>query len=319
MFAGSLPRMRSSGQRHRDLIIIGLGEALFDCFPDRSILGGAPLNFVVHAQQLLASRGQGVLVSRIGNDDLGKRLLHEAAARGVQTDYIQIDDRRPTGTVQVTVSPSGDPSYEILEGVAWDHLEFDEALERLSADCSAVCFGTLAQRSATTRETIQRFLSTAPHAIRLLDVNLRQHYITPQVLESSFKAANVVKLNEGELARAAELLPQYFGGATAVDDHVAALRDAFDLRTVALTRGSHGTVLYSADGRFESDPVLIPAAADADGVGAGDACCAGLVYGLLNDWPPDRTLELANRMGAYVASQPGGTPRIPQSILDKGD
>jgi fructokinase len=130
------------------------------------------------------------------------------------------------------------------------------------------------------------------------------------------KAANVVKLNESELARLVEMLPHYFGDARTVYEQADALRNAFELRLLALTRGCLGTVIFSDEGRFESEPESMPLAANADGVGAGDASCAGLVYGVLMEWPLDRTLKLANRMGAYVASQPGGTPLLDQSLLD---
>lgn len=298
-------------------IVLSLGEALFDCFPDRAILGGAPLNLLVHLQQLLGTHGRGILVSRVGRDELGQQVLDQLAERGVETDHVQLDYHRPTGTVQVTLSPTGEPSYAILENVAWDYIEWNGELQKLSADCAAICFGTLAQRSATNRETFGHCLTAAPNAIRLLDVNLRQHFITPVVMESSLRAANIVKLNDGELSRIVKLLPHYFAKAASTDERVCVLRNEFDLRLVALTRGERGTVLYCHEGRFEDRPVSMPPAADADGVGAGDACSAGLIYGLLQKWPIENTLRLANQMGAYVASQPGGTPRIPAWLLEQ--
>jgi fructokinase len=297
-------------------VVVSLGEALFDCFPDRSILGGAPVNFGVHVQQLVASKGQAILVSRVGDDDLGRDLLRQLGRRGIATERIQIDGQRPTGQVRVTVSPSGDPEFEIAKNVAWDYIAFEDSFEQLAKRCSAVCFGTLAQRSTASRATIHKFLALAPQAIRLLDVNLRQHYITPQILESSLAAANVVKLNEAELARASELLPNCVGDAATVDDQANALLNTFELKLLALTRGSKGTVFYAKERRIDSEPSSFPAVDNADSVGAGDACSAGLMYGLLMEWPLDRTLDLANRMGAFLASQPGGTPLLPESLLD---
>jgi fructokinase len=297
-------------------LVVGIGEALFDCFPERAILGGAPVNFIVHLQQLLGSNGRALLVSRVGDDELGRNLRQEIGSRRICTDLVQVDGRWPTGQVRVSVSPNGDPAFEIAENVAWDYVDFDESLALLAKQCSAVCFGTLAQRSEATRATIHRFLTSAPHAIRLLDVNLRQHFITAQILESSFKAATVVKLNEEELARTSELLSSSVDIAITVDEQANALLDAFGLKLLALTRGSRGTVLYSREGRIEAEPASFPAGDNADGVGAGDACSAGLMYGLLMQWPLDRTLDLANRIGAFVASQPGGTPPLPQSLID---
>jgi fructokinase len=269
----------------------------------------------VHLQQLLGPQGRGILISRVGRDDLGRQVIKQLAERGVETQYIQVDDKRPTGTVQVTLSPTGEPSYAILENVAWDHIEWNDELQQLSANCAAVCFGTLAQRSYTNRDTFGRCLDAAKNAIRFLDVNLRQHFITSSVIESSLQFANVVKLNDSELVRITELLPHHFSNVSSVDEQVSILRNEFALRLVALTRGERGTVVYCNEGRFEAPPVSVPPDADADGVGAGDACSAGLVYGLLQNWPPGRILRLANQMGAYAASQPGGTPRIPAWLL----
>lgn len=300
----------------RPITVVGLGEALFDCFPDCNILGGAPLNFTVHIQQLLGQRGHGVVVSRVGDDALGHEVIRQIQTRKIKSECVQVDSKRPTGTVQVTISPSGDPQYEISEDVAWDFIEFNDSLAELAANCNAVCFGTLAQRSQHSGNSIHQFLAAAPHAIRLLDVNLRQHYITAEILQTSLAAASAVKLNEEELARVAEVIPQSFGRASTTDDRARAMLNAFDLKLLALTRGPRGTVIYSGEGRYDTSPTQMPAAANADSVGAGDACSAGLIYGMLMQWPLEQTLDLANKMGAYVASQPGGTPLLHQSILD---
>jgi fructokinase len=308
--------MADDSNETRSPIVVALGEALFDCFPDRSILGGAPVNFIVHLRQLLSTEGKCMMVSRVGNDELGRELLKQVADRAVSVDFVQIDDERPTGQVRVSFSPTGEPQYEIAENAAWDNIAPDASLEQLARSCSAVCFGTLAQRSAGSRAAIHEFLTNAPQAIRLLDVNLRQHYITPEILESSLVASNAVKLNEEELVRAAELLPRRLAGAKLIDERAMALINEFNLRVLALTRGANGTVLFVKDRRIDAEPSSFPPASNADSVGAGDACSAGLVYGLLRRWPLDRTLELANRMGAFVASQPGGTPLLHPSLLE---
>jgi fructokinase len=221
--------------------------------------------------------------------------------------------------VRVELSSSGGPYYHIAENAAWDFIALQETARTLAARSSAVCFGTLAQRSPVSRETIQQFVTAAPQALRVLDVNLRQHYFTAAILETSFSIANVVKLNEEELTSMASILPDHIGGAKSTDERAAALVQSFDLEALALTRGARGTVLYSSDRRLEGEPVAATIAGEADDVGAGDACCAGLLYGLLRDWPWERTLELANRMGAYVASQPGGAPRLSAQLLEFAD
>jgi fructokinase len=305
----------SADEKPRPLVL-ALGEALFDCFPNRTLLGGAPVNFIVHMQQLLAaSGGESYLISRVGDDELGRQLIGEVSRRGVSTELVQVDPRHPTGQVRVEFSKSGDPHYQIAEDAAWDFIALEDGMRPLAARSSAVCFGTLAQRSPVSRETIQQLVAAAPQAIRVLDVNLRQHYFTPPILETSLSIANVVKLNEEELSSISSILPDHLGGAESTDERAAALVQFFSLKVLALTRGARGTVLYSSGRRLEGEPVAASITGEADDVGAGDACCAGLIYGLLQDWTWEQTLDLANRMGAYVASQPGGAPRLSGQLL----
>lgn len=299
--------------------IVGLGEALFDLLPDRQVLGGAPLNVIVHVQQLVAAlNGQAFMVSRVGSDVLGRRLLDELRARRMSTQYIQTDPDRPTGTVRVTFD-QGEPQYEIVRDVAWDRLEYTPDLRALVRSCQAVCFGSLGQRERPAQETICHFLQSAMGAIRLFDVNLRQRFYNARILRLSMELASVAKLNLTELPiviRELGLKPVGSSqGPNVLDDLVEALLKEFDLATVVLTRGAQGTVLYTRQGRLEGNPVHYPAQPDADSVGAGDACSAGLLVGMVLGWPPERTLALANRMGAYVASVAGATPILPVGMI----
>ena len=302
--------------------IVGLGESLFDVFPDRAILGGAPLNVAYHAHQLCsASGGLGVVASRVGTDELGRRVLEELRTRGLTTDCVQIDDRHPTGRVDITLR-HGEPTYDFLADVAWDHLEWTPRWQQLAETCDAVVFGTLAQRCPTSRATVQRFVEAARQAIRLFDVNLRVSFFDAESLRRGAELATAIKLNADELPIVLRLL----GLAGDVTD--SALRAESSggagrllqgfartgLRYVVVTRGEQGTELVSHDAsvigpvaRFERHP-------HADNVGAGDACSAGLLWGWLNGWAAERTVTLANRLGAFVASQPGATPVMPDDL-----
>ncbi len=310
----------------QDLVVVGIGEALFDCFPDHTTLGGAPVNFTVHIHQLLQSTGgQGAIVSRVGADPLGGEIQSSLAARNMSTAAIQVDPTRPTGTVSVTLTTDGQPTYEIAREVAWDVIEFDETSSALAGRCRGVCFGTLAQRSPQSRATIHRFLEATAGALRLFDVNLRQDYYAGDVLESSLLAATVAKLNAEELETIAEILPLdlpqvVVAGSGHEDARVDSLAEQLRLRyaldMVVLTRGSKGTALYSSEGKTDAPPPEFRPREDADSVGAGDACCAGVMYGLLMGWQPQDVLNLANRMGAFVASQPGATPQLSAELLE---
>lgn len=297
----------------QEITIVGLGEALWDLLPGGRVLGGAPLNVACGAHQLLAKNGgQGVVASRVGTDALGDEVVRDLAQRGMTTDYVQRDADHPTGTVNVELQ-DGQPSYEIVENVAWDEFELTPAWAELASRCTAVCFGTLAQRSPKSRQAIWQFLDAAPQAVRMLDVNLRQHFYDRAVLDESCRRATLVKLNAGELKVVAEQvgLPP---GET--NDQLASLLKRYELEAVVFTRGERGTMLVMENEIVDPEPVGYPAAANADSVGAGDACSAGTLVGWVRQMPPAQIIELANRMGAYVASQPGATPQLPPEIVD---
>ncbi len=298
----------------RRFSIVGLGEALFDVFPEAEMLGGAPLNVAVHAQQLGQPRGgAGIAVSRVGQDDLGQRVARELQDRGMDTSYLQTDPDHDTGRVYVGVDECGEPDYDIVGDVAWDWLQFDPDMEDLARRCDAVCFGSLAQRTAQSRNTIYRFLETAGRGIKLFDVNLRQNFHDQNVLRRSCELATSVKLNEDELPVVARTL-----GISADNEQaaVAALLKKYALQHVVLTRGEAGTVLHTATTRFDGKVPLYSRDPDADNVGAGDACAAAILVGLVLRRPMEAIVELANHAGAYVASQPGATPALPQGLLE---
>lgn len=288
-------------------VIVGIGEALFDLFPDGAqVLGGAPLNFAVHAHQI-GSRfgGDAYPVSRLGNDQLGRRARAAVAALSVSDAFLQTDPVRRTGVVNVTLDEQRQPSYEIATGVAWDAIEFDDGLRRLAESCNAVCFGTLGQREAASRATIQSFVAAAKGAIRLFDVNLRQHFHSPDLIRHCCELASAIKLNEEELARLPEMLGIH-------GDPIEWLGQEFDLDQILLTRGALGTTLYTPGGVFSGEPVRYPMERGADSVGAGDACAAAAVVALVRGLEPPEIVRMANHAGAFVASRAGATPILPE-------
>ncbi len=295
--------------------VVGLGEALFDRFPSGDVLGGAPLNGAVHVHQLgQRVGGRGVVVTRIGQDTFGQRLIDELHQRDMDTTYVQTDPDHATGMVYVSVDDAGQPDYEIVRDSAWDKLAYDPDTEQLAARCDAVCFGTLAQRDAQARSSIKHFLHDARRAIRLFDVNLRQNYYDQRLLVSSCENATVIKLNIDELPIVARLLG-VGSDNDATEARVQSLRKRYGLKYVALTRGSQGTQLFTENNIHTGAVPTYPAVADADSVGAGDACTAGLIIGMLLRKTPDKIVELANHAGAFVASQRGATPTFPDNLL----
>lgn len=295
-------------------LIVGFGEALVDVLPSGEVVGGAPLNFSLRAAQLCQPLGwTAAMVSRLGVDKRGEQILELLRESSLDTSAIQVDSQRPTGFVNVTLD-DGHPSYEIGKDVAWDAIAFDEPTSALARRASAVCFGTLAQRSATTHESLLQFLNTADRAVKVLDINLREPFPELEIIRSSLSAADVLKCNEEELVQLADWLQ-----LAAQKDAVAIaeeLQNSYSLRSVFWTRGSRGCVLQR--GRQLVDAVVpqdLPQDPNADSVGAGDAASAALVVGLVADWPAEKLVRLANYCGAFVASRRGGTEPLPNEIL----
>ena len=293
------------------LTIVGLGEAVFDVFPDKEVLGGTSLNVAVQAHQLLEPMGgQGVLLSRIGSDALGERLQREFRERNLPLEHVQVDALKPTGQVLVQFI-DGAPRYEIVVDTAWDHLQFGEAEAALAPACHAVSFGSMSQRHPVAHAATQAFLADAKEALKIFDVNLRMDLFTAEVLDEGCRVAALVKLNDEEIDPVADLLQLPAGEPRA---RVEAMRAQYNLEAVIFTRGKAGTAACTTDGWLEGEPASFPAAENADSVGAGDACTAALLLGRLlgRDWPA--TLDLANRHAAYVASQPSATPVLPAEV-----
>lgn len=294
-------------------MIVGLGETLFDQFPNRSVLGGAPVNAAIHAHQLASVwGGQGVVATRIGADSLGQRVITELARRGMSTHAVQRDVEHATGTVDVQVQ--GDEArYQFAADVAWDYLEWSPELEYLARQCRAVTFGTLAQRGRVSRETIRHFLNNAVQAVRLFDVNLRQRFFNKERLLHSCKLATHIKMNKDEWLVVSELLGETYSSS---DPEVSVQKwiRKLNLRGAVLTDGSRGTTIIDHDRVIKGKPVSFDKAHDADSVGAGDACSAAILMGLVMEWDPERMVEVANRAGAAVASHPGATPILPRDV-----
>lgn len=283
--------------------IVGIGEVLWDLLPGGRQLGGAPANFTYHATALGADTR---LVSRVGRDALGHETLERLTQLGVSTECVEVDEELPTGSVGVTVNADGQPQYEIFENVAWDAIRGEAAARQAGAD--AVCFGSLAQRNAISRASIQALVSAAPAtALRIFDINLRQHYHSREVIEHSLALANVLKVNDAELPR----LAGWFGITGDVRAQIQQLVARFGLRAVVLTRGGDGSLLYS-DSQWSDRPGAPTTIVDS--IGAGDSFTAAMTLGLLKGWDLDRINDHANRLAAFVCSQAGATPSLPESF-----
>jgi fructokinase len=288
--------------------IVGVGELLWDLFPDGPRFGGAPVNFSCHAAALGANVH---VVTSVGDDPLGRQALEALRSHGVDSDAVAICDQAPTGTVKVAVDAAGKATFTFAPDVAWDHLCWCAALEGLAARCDAVCFGTLGQRAAESRQSIQRFVRATPlPTLRIYDINLRPPFYSDEVIRESLALANVLKLNDDELPILASMCG--VSGTEAGVLHQFAQK--FDLQVVALTRGARGAMLLRGGDVSECPGVSV---AVKDTVGAGDAFTAALALGLLRNDPLDLINRRACEVAAYVCSCPGATPPLPEHIRVK--
>jgi len=285
--------------------VVGIGEVLWDLLPGGRQLGGAPANFAYHAHALGA---EARVVSRVGSDELGRELLRRLEELDLLTDAVEVDPTAPTGTVTVEVKADGQPQFTIHENVAWDRIAGEAAGRRAAAAADALCFGTLAQRSEVSRRSIRALLKASPTtSLRILDINLRQDYYSREIIEESLTLANILKVNETELERLAEM----FGLPGDEHQRIAELARSFQLRLVAYTRGERGSLLHS-EGYWSEHPGVPVKVVDT--VGAGDSFTAAVALGMLAGWPMDEINRRASAVAAFVCSQPGGTPELPEQL-----
>ena len=290
----------------RKPIVVGLGELLWDVFPGGRRLGGAVTNFAYHAQVL---GGRGIVVSCVGDDESGREIVERLAELDLTREFVAVDANHPTGTVTVQVDGGGRPNYTIHEPVAWDFIPLMAGAADLAARSDAVCFGTIAQRTAASRRTIGEFLAaTRPNCLRIFDVNLRQSYYTDEIVGRSLDRCDVLKLNDEELPVVGRMLSI----AGSEIEMLRRLAERYSLRLVALTRGRGGSLLWSPR---EASAHRGVSAQIVDTVGAGDAFTAALAMGLLRGLDLAAINDHANRVAAFVCSQRGATPKLPAELL----
>ncbi|MDA9371485.1 carbohydrate kinase [Porticoccaceae bacterium] len=287
--------------------IIGLGEVLWDLFPDGARFGGAPANVACATASLLGATGAVTLVSALGDDRRGREAIGFLRQRQVDVSALQITGA-PTGTVTVQLDDSGQALFNISDNVAWDRIVWSEKWRDLAANADAICFGSLAQRGDISRQTIQKFINATPaSSLKVFDMNLRAPFYAPDTLIQSLELANVLKLNDQELCVIANILS--LSGETI--DILKSLQDDYQISSIALTQGAAGAMLlrHSEAVRVPSVPTTVT-----DTVGAGDAFTAALMIGLLNEQPLKEIAHFATGVSSYVCSQRGATPSLPDWI-----
>ena len=289
--------------------IVGMGEALWDVLPEGRKIGGAPANFAYHTSQFgYESR----VVSAVGSDKLGDEILENFATKGLQGVIATVP--YPTGMVQVELDPNGVPMYEIKEGVAWDNIPFTPELEELARSTRSVCFGSLAQRSIVSRETINRFLDTMPDGegqCKIFDINLRQGFYTKEIICDSMERCNILKINDEELISISRMF-----GYPGIDlkDKCWILLAKYNLKMLILTCGINGSYVFTPG---NVSFVATPRVEVADTVGAGDSFTATFVASVLSGIPIPESHKLAVEVSAYVCTQNGAMPLLPDEYTSR--
>src|SRR5437667_4667345 len=289
--------------------VVSFGETLWDLLPSGPALGGAPFNFAYRVSSL---GDQGLIVTRLGRDDYGRKALDQMAALGMDATHVQQDDHRPTGTVHVALDEKRNPEFLIVPGVAYDFIEVTpEALE-LAAAADCFCFGTLAQRAPGSRLTLHRLLDVASKCLKFLDINLRKECYSLQTISESLKRANILKMNLQEAHYLAELFEI---SLTALPDFCAEMMEEWSLSCCLVTLGEHGAFAASVN----DDKVYVPGLEInvVDTCGSGDAFSAGFIHEYLRRKPLADCCRLGNLLGALAATRCGGTAPISPAELDR--
>ena len=290
-------------------IVVGMGEALWDVLPEGKKIGGAPANFAYHVSQFgLNSK----VVSAVGEDKLGAEILENLQAKKLKMQIETVP--YPTGTVQVELDAEGVPCYDIKEGVAWDNIPYTKGLDELAHQACAVCFGSLAQRSVVSRNTINAFLDAMPHdanVLKIFDINLRQSFYTKEILCNSFKRCNILKINDEELVTVSRMF-----GYPGIDlqDKCWILLGKYNLKMLILTCGVNGSYVFTPG---EMSFVETPKVEVADTVGAGDSFTAAFVAAILSGKTVREAHELAVETSAYVCTQNGAMPELPAELINR--
>jgi fructokinase len=289
-------------------LIVGLGEALWDMLPEGKKLGGAPANFAYHAGQFGLDT---VAISALGEDKLADETIEALEQNGLK--YLMPRVPYATGTVQVTLTGEGIPTYEIKENVAWDNIPFNDEIKAAAKNCRAVCFGSLAQRNIVSRQTIQQFLDTTPEdCIKICDINLRQQFFSKEILEESFKRCNILKINDEELV----VVTRMFGYQELDDAKICEkMVKEYNLQMLVLTCGTNGSHVFTADGKHSFQPT--PKVEVADTVGAGDSFTGSFCAAILNGKPVEEAHRIAVEVSAYVCTQNGAMPKYPAELVAK--
>lgn len=276
--------------------IVCYGEILWDILPGKSLPGGAPMNVAYHLKKL---GEQPAMISRIGNDQHGKKLVDIFLEKGMTSGHFQVDEHHPTGLVYAKPNEHNEMSYDIVYPSAWDFIEWEQRFEELVSNAEYFIYGSLTSRAERSKQTLYRLLETAP--VKVLDINLRPPYFNQSQLTSLISHSDILKMNQSEL----ELVSGWFGEYHSEQEMISSLQDRFQLETIIVTKGAEGA-LVNNKGTFHAHPGYVVNVTDT--IGSGDSFLAGFLHSIKKTKNHQESLAFACALGALVASLPGGCP-----------
>lgn len=292
--------------------ILSIGAVLWDVLPDARHIGGAPFNVAAHA----AKQGmESFILTGVGRDDLGEEAIKCIEDLKVNKDYIQYDNEKQTGVAYVTFPKPGMPEYNIPQDVAYNNIQLKEGLLKSlqERDLDFIYFGSMEQKSEVNRQTIKRILGEVKAKNIFFDVNIRFNFYPKEVIEHSFHASDIVKVNDEEALLISTML---YGEELPLELFIKSIAEEFGISIIILTLGSKGCLVYEKEsGRLENIPACSIIVADT--IGAGDAFCATFMNYYHKTGDPFKAAMYGNRMGAYVASKKGAIPEVDEVELEK--
>ena len=276
--------------------VVCFGEVLWDILPSGALPGGAPMNVAYHLKKLGA---EPALITKIGTDEYGKKLVNILSESGVTTEYFQVDYERPTGLVYANVNNHEEVVYDIVYPSAWDFIQWNEEFTGLLEKADYFVYGSLTSRNKESRDTLYQLLDIAK--TKVLDINLRPPYFNRSLVERLLESANILKMNEAEL----ELITGWFSRFESIEDRIKLMQDQFDIDMLIITMGSEGAIV-SDKGKIYRHPGFTVNVEDT--IGSGDSFLAGFIHQLLIGASAETALTFASGIGAFMATQSGACP-----------
>jgi len=286
--------------------VVCFGEVLWDIFPNGSKAGGAPFNVAYNLHKM----GIDVkMLSKVGNDDLGKKLIQQISQWGITTDYIQIDEKNPTSTVIAKIDEHNEASYEIVKDVAWDYIELLPEHKELISNADAFVFGSLSARDEKTKETLLQLLEYAP--LKIFDVNFRPPFVDTELIKMLLFKADIVKMNQAEMNIILSFIDEEYRN---IEDSLLIIANHFNIKEIILTKGSEGAEYFLNNKQYQFNALPIKVE---DTVGSGDAFLAGFVSKRIKNESPEEIMKQAVSLGAFITSKSGACPHYDYEEFEK--